>query len=72
MQTGTANAVSAIAAIATTIGSMTNTTEAVAAAAEEQQSATAEIARNVHYVAQRIDGMSLQPGRASHGRWLGQ
>jgi len=58
MQTGTANAVSAIAAIATTIGSMTNTTEAVAAAAEEQQSATAEIARNVQYVAQRIDSMS--------------
>ncbi|MBU6498397.1 MAG: hypothetical protein KGQ40_07700, partial [Rhodospirillales bacterium] len=58
LQSGTATAVAAIAAITTTIGGMSGTSDAVAAAAEEQHAATAEIARSVQSAANRVDGMS--------------
>ena len=58
LQSGTATAVAAITGIAATIGSMSTTTDAVAAAAKEQYAATAEIARSVQSVANRVDGMT--------------
>ena len=58
LQAGTAAAVAAIAGIATTIGDMTTMTNAVAAVAEEQQAATAEITRSVQSAARRVDGMT--------------
>jgi methyl-accepting chemotaxis protein len=58
LQTGTATAVAAIADIAATIGGMHSTSNAVAAAAEEQHTATAEISRSVQSAASRVGGMS--------------
>jgi methyl-accepting chemotaxis protein len=58
LQTGTARAVAAIAGVAATIGSMNSSTNAIAAAAEQQHAATAEIARSVQSAASRVDGMT--------------
>jgi methyl-accepting chemotaxis protein len=58
LQTGTASAVAAIAGVAATIGSMNSSTNAIAAAAEQQHAATAEIARSVQSAASRVDGMT--------------
>ncbi|MGP1395600.1 MAG: methyl-accepting chemotaxis protein [Inquilinaceae bacterium] len=51
MQTATSGAVGAIQGIGATIGRIEETVAAIAAAIEQQQSATQEIARNVHQAA---------------------
>ena len=58
LQAGTATAVAAIGGIAATIGGMNSATNAIAAAAEQQHAATAEIARSVQSASHRVDRMS--------------
>ncbi|HVJ52895.1 MAG TPA: methyl-accepting chemotaxis protein [Aliidongia sp.] len=58
IQSETTKAVSAIEGIAQTIGTISDITGAVAAAAEEQTAATGEISRSIHEAAKHSQGVS--------------
>ncbi len=67
MQTSTADSVSAIKEIGSTIGRISEIATAVAAAIEEQGAATSEIARNVSQAAQGTAQVADTIGEVSHG-----